>query len=230
MRPAWTVGRRGLRLAALAAAGLAAILMGLTTASCGLPTDDEAHAIDPDALPESLRPGFVAATTTTAPPPLTEARTVYLLTQLQDIERTVVVAVERQIERNADLAGLLATLFGVTTSPEEQAAGYFNPLELFELLNTTVADAVATIDILPLSPEDPDTLELVAAQLVFTATAWEGVQGVRILLEGEEVSVPTSDADAEPGSVLRTDAYEQFQPDFAPATTTSTTLSPADGA
>ena len=216
--------RFGCRLAALVLAAAAA-------SGCGLPTDDTAQAIDPDELPESLRPGFTASTTTTVPAPLTEGRTVFLLTNPQDIERTIVVDVERQVGRNATLGDVLATLFGEATSAEESDAGYFNTLELFEILNATVIDGVATVNIVPLSPEgedqppSADELRFAAAQLVFTASATEGIDGVRILLDGEEVSIPTSDADAEPGSVLRTSAYEQFQPDFAPATTTT---SPAD--
>ena len=218
--------RRGVacRLAALVLA--AAVAYG-----CGLPTDDSAQAIDPDELPESLRPGFTASTTTTVPAPLTESRSVYLLTNPQDIERTIAVEVERQVDRSATLADVLATLFGEATSAEESDAGYFNTLELFEILSATVIDGVATVNIVPLSPEgedqppSADELRFAAAQLVFTASATEGVDGIRILLDGEEVSIPTSDADAEPGSVLRTSAYEQFQPDFAPTTTTT---SPAD--
>lgn len=204
------------------------VLAVAATAGCGLPTDESAQAIDPEELPESLRPGFTASTTTTIPAPLlTESRAVYLLTNPQDIERTIVVEVERQVNRGATLEDVLATLFGEATSPEESDAGYFNTLELFEILSATVANGVATIDIVHLSPEgedlppSADELEFAAAQLVFTASATEGVDGVRILLDGQEVSVPTSDADAEPGSVLLTSAYEQFQPDFAPATTTS---------
>ena len=227
MRPLLRPGQRrrfGCRLAALVLAAAAA-------SGCGLPTDDTAQAIDPDELPESLRPGFTASTTTTVPAPLTEARTVFLLTNPQDIERTVVVEVERQVNRNATLGDVLATLFGEATSVEESDAGYFNTLELFEILSATVTGGVATVDIVHLSPEGEDQppsgdeLGFAAAQLVFTASATEGVDGVRVLLDGEEVSIPTSDADAEPGSVLRTSAYEQFQPDFAPTTTTT---SPAD--
>ena len=214
--------RRGVtcRLAALALAAAAAY-------GCGLPTDESAQAIDPDELPESLRPGFTASTTTTVPAPLTESRSVYLLINPQDIERTVVVEVERQVSRSATLGDVLATLFGQATSAEESDAGYFNTLELFEILSATVIDGVATANIVHLSPEgedqppSADELRFAAAQLVFTAAATEGIDGVRILLDGKEVSVPTSDADAEPGSVLRTSAYEQFQPDFAPATTTT---------
>ncbi len=211
---------------------LAAIALAAAAVSgCGLPTDDTAQAIDPEELPESLRPGFTASTTTTVPAPLTEGRTVFLLTNPQDIERTIVVEVKRQVNRNATLGDVLATLFGEATSAEEQAAGYFNTLELFEILGAAIVDGVATVDIVHLSPEgvppSADELEFAAAQLVFTASATEGVDGVRILLDGEEVSIPTSDADAEPGSVLRTSAYEQFQPDFAPTTTIMT--SSADG-
>ncbi len=220
-------GRVGLQLC-----WVALILAAAAVSGCGLPTDENAEAIDPDDLPETLRPGFTASTTTTVPAPLTEARSVYLLTNPQDIERTIVVDVERQVSRNATLADVLATLFGEATSAEESDAGYFNTLELFEILSATVIDGVAIVDIVHLSPEgedqppSADELRFAAAQLVFTASQAEGVEGVRILLDGEEVSVPTSDADAEPGSVLRTSAYEQFQPDFAPATTTTT--SPAD--
>ena len=214
--------------------GAVLVLAAAAASGCGLPTDQEAQAIDPEDLPESLRPGFTASTTTTVPAPLTEARTVYLLTNPQDIERTIVVDVERQVNRNATLADVLATLFGEATSAEESDAGYFNTLELFEILSATVADGVATVDIVHLSPEgedqppSADELRFAAAQLVFTASGTESVEGIRILLDGQEVSVPTSDADAEPGSILRTSAYEQFQPDFAPATTT-TARSPEDG-
>ena len=211
-----------------AARCLAVLLLAAATAGgCGLPTDENAQAIDPDDLPETLRPGFTATTTTTVPAPLTESRPVYLLTNPQDIERTIVVEVERQVDRNATLGDVLASLFGEATLAEESDAGYFNTLELFEILSASVVDGVATIDIVHLSPEGEDSapsadeLRFAAAQIVFTAAATEGVDGVRILLDGVEVSVPTSDADAEPGSVLRTSAYEQFQPDFAPTTTTT---------
>ena len=207
---------------------LSALLLAAAVAGgCGLPTDENAQAIDPDELPETLRPGFTATTTTTVPAPLTEARPVFLLTNPQDIERTIVVEVQRQVDRNGTLADVLATLFGEATLTEESDAGYFNTLELFEILSAQVADGVATVDIVHLSPEGEDSapsadeLRFAAAQLVFTASASDGVDGVRILLDGTEVSVPTSDADAEPGSVLRTSAYEQFQPDFAPTTTTT---------
>ena len=202
----------GRRLAAVAAAALA-VLAG----ACGIPTDETARAIDSEDLPEALRPGFTAAPTTSVPAaPATEPHTVYLLADPPDIERTIVVEAERPVAVGGTVTEVLATLFGQTTTAEEQAAGYFNTLELFELTGAAAADGVATIDFAPLSPEDnpppADTLKLAAAQLVFTATEIDGIDGVRILLDSTEVSIPTSDADAEPGAVLRRDNYEQFGP------------------
>lgn len=211
------------------AAGLSALALAVlltAAAGCGVPIDGEAQAIDVADLPEGLRPGFTPTTTSAAPVPLTVSRTVYLLTNPQDTERTVAVATTRQVARNGALRDVLAALFGETTTAEEQAEGYFNTLELFAMNDVTVSDNVATVDISPLSLEDrpppADTLELVAAQLVFTVAEW-GAKGTRILLDGAEVPIPTSDDDADPGSVLTISAYEQFHPELPSATITLTT-------
>ena len=207
-------------------AALAAGLAALALIGCSLPVDETAQAIDPDDLPEGLRPGFTPTTTSPAPLPLTESRAVFLLTNPQDTERTVAVAVERQVPRNGAVGGVLATLFGQSTTAEEQSEGFFNSLELFEMNAVTVGDGVATVDIMPISEEDlpppAETLKLVAAQLVFTVAA-SGIEGTRILLNGEAVSIPTSDDDADPGSVLRVGSYEQFQPDLPSAAGTAAT-------
>ena len=202
--------------------GLAAALV--LVVSCSIPADDEAQAIPVEELPESLRPGFIP-TSTLAPAPQTEPRTVYLLTNPQNIERTVVVAVEREVRRGGDVAEVLRTLFGTPTTEEEQAQGYFNTLELFELTSAERVDDVVTVDVARLEPDDlpppAETLELIAAQLVWTAVD-QGIAGVRILLEGEEISIPTSDADAPPGEVLTRDRFEQFLPDLPAANSTTT--------
>ncbi len=209
--------------AALSALALAALLTA--AAGCGVPIDNEAQTIDVTDLPEGLRPGFTPTTTSAAPVPLTVPTTVYLLTNPPDTERTVAVATTRQVARSGALRDVLAALFGETTTAEEQAEGYFNTLELFAMNDVTVSDSVATVDISPLSMEDlpppADTLELVAAQLVFTVAEW-GAEGTRILLDGAEVPIPTSDDDADPGSVLTVSAYEQFHLELPSAATTLT--------
>lgn len=199
-----------------AAAALAAV-------GCSVPLDETAQVVDDSELPESLRPGVTLPTAVAAESEvLADDRTVYLLTTPQDTERTLAVAVTRPLPPDARLGDVLATLFGKSTTPEEADSGYFNTLELFKMNSVSLRDDVATVDIGLLSVEDTptaeetppaDQLKQAAVQLVFTISDW-GVHGTRILLNGEEVSIPTSDADADPGEVLRINAYEQFQPDF----------------
>ena len=133
-----------------ATTGLCAALVLM--ASCSIPTDDEAQAISVEELPESLRPGFVP-TSTLAPAPQTEPRTVFLLTNPQNIERTVVVAVEREVRRGGDIGEVLRTLFGTATTEDEQLQGYFNTLELFELTSAGTVGDVVTVDIARIEAE-----------------------------------------------------------------------------
>ena len=202
-----------------------------------MPVDEQAQTIALDSIPKSLRPGYMPPTTLEQLiTPMTKQQTVYLLTDPQDTERTVVVAVARQVPDNADLRDVLLTLFGQATTPAEQEDGYFNTLELFRLNNVTLSQDVtlsqeiATIDITPISVADtavidnniqlpPNMLKLAAAQLVFTVAEWGNI-GTRILLDGQTVPIPTSDDDAEPGFVLNTNSYEQFQPNLNMAPTT----------
>ena len=135
------------------------LLLGVTAVimtSCNVPIDENAQAIDIDNLPESLRPGMTQQATTNTEPPETfiNDHTVFLLTNPQDTEHTVVVEVKRQVPPNASLNSVLSTLFGKSTTPEEQARGFFNTLELFEMNSVRINDAVATVDIAPLSIED----------------------------------------------------------------------------
>ncbi len=213
--PGQATGNRHRRRRSLLAL-VVVVLLVCGGVACGVPVDDEAQAIDLADLPEGLRPGFTPSTSTTAPEPLTTTHTVYLLNNPQDTERTVVVPAERQVRSPGALADVLGTLFGEATTADEQAVGYFNTLELFEVNQVSVDRSAgeATVDIVSLSAEElppADTLRLVAAQLVFTVNEW-GLDGTRILLDGVEVSIPTSDDDAEPGAVLNVGSYEQFQP------------------
>jgi len=202
----------------------------LAAAACSVPTDEAAQEIDPEQLPVSLRPDFTTTTTTTIPAPVTEPAIVYLLEIPPETERRLVVAVSRDVQRGSSIQAVLSTLFsGEVRTEAEQEAGYSNALFELALDSATIDDDVAVIDIIPLTPEgepsdEPFTGDLIgaAAQLVFTASEYENVTGIRILINGEEVSVPTNDGDAEPGATLTTNDYEQFDPDFVPPSTTTT--------
>ncbi|RMH78531.1 MAG: hypothetical protein D6683_07515 [Actinomyces sp.] len=218
--------RRRRRLGALA---VALVLMG---AACSVPTDEHAEVIDQDRLPESLRSDGTTTTTTTVPTPVTETVTVYLLRQLPDSDRQVVEPVTREVPFGADLATALMPLFGEGSVTEDETAnGLVSSLFEFQLLDATVDTAgIATIDIVALTPEgEPITeplqvpLKPVAAQLVWSATEHEGVEAVRLHINGEAVAIPTDRGDAEPDEPLRRDDFPLFDPDFVPATTTTTT-------
>ena len=211
---------------------VAAALLVFT--GCGVPTDESAQPIAPDELPESLRPDFTTtSTTSTIAAPGTEQATVYMLLSPPDTERRLVVAVQREVPNTATLQNVLTTVFEVRASDEEQADGYVNSLFELRLIGARVENEIATIDMVPLDPvtnepsEEAFTGDLIgaAAQLVFSATEHPGVTGVRILIDGEPVPIPTNDADAEGGAVLDRDDYEQFNPNtpvVIPTTTTTT--------
>ena len=214
-----------------------------SVAACGIPTDDSAAAIDVEQLPESLRPGVTSTTTTIVDTPLTESAIVFLLESVPNTERRVVREVLRDVPRGTSLEGVLATIFGPEVrSEEELELGYSNALFELMLLGTVVRDIadwegeVALIDIQPLTPEgapseDAFTGDLIgaAAQLVFSATAYEGVTGVQILINGEETPIPTTDGDVEPGTILIKENYERFNPATIDVVPTTTTAASADG-
>ena len=218
--------------------------MVFSVAACSLPTDESAVAIDADQLPESLRPGTTTTTTTTTvAEQLTETAIMYLLESVPNSERRVVREITRDVPLNATLAGVIAMLFGPDVrSEEELELGYSNALFELSLLEATVQSVgnwegdVAVIDIQPLTPEGEPSEEAftgdligAAAQLVFTATAYQGVTGVQILINGTEVPIPTNDRDFDPGEILVRENYERFNPDIPDVVPTTTTVTEASG-
>ena len=219
----------------------------LAVATCGVPTDEAAVAIDADQLPEALRPGVTTTTTTTVAAPVTETAIVFLLQAIPDSERRVVREVRRDVARGATLEAVLSTIFGPEVrTEEEQELGYSNALFELSLLGAVVIDSPlnedgtpmmdAVVDIQPLTPEglpseDPFTGDLIgaAAQIVFTATEYDEVTGVQILINGEEVPIPTNDPDTQPGAILDRSNYEFFDPNTKEVIpTTTTTTEPAE--
>ena len=113
----------------------------LAVATCGVPTDEAAVAIDADQLPEALRPGVTTTTTTTVDGPLDEAAIVYLLEAIPNSESRVVREVRRDVARGATLEAVLSTIFGSEVRTEdEQDLGYSNALFELSLLGAIVID------------------------------------------------------------------------------------------
>ena len=220
------------------------VLMALTlsAAACSLPTDDEAALIDTEALPEVLR-GETQATTTTEPGPRTAPVEIFLLRN--DGERTIVVAVAREIDPFIGFEQEIGLLFRGEGVPdirteEEVENGWFSALGDFRLTEASVNDnQVAIIDMVAVD-DDGEPIEVPAealrdaiAQLVYTATGLpetEPILAVRILIDGQAQTLPTEDGDSD--AVLDRSDFETYDPEFVPPPTTqpptTTTPDPAD--
>lgn len=210
---------------------LATVLLILT--SCSLPTDDEAAVIDPETLPDVLRSDRqVEAEEAETPGPQTVTVEIYLL----DVagERNIVVDRGREVSPQAGFRDRIELLFGEEIRTEEEQELYSNALREFTLLRAEVNDNnVAVIDIVALDeegvpvPSEAEVLRNAAAQLVYTATGFPDVFGVRIQIEGRNISLPTNEGDTE--DVVDRDDYFLYDATFeVPTTTTppSTTAAP----
>jgi len=209
------------------------VCLAVAAASCSIPSDSAAQVIPPDSLPESLRPDFTT-TTSTLQAPITTLASIFLLTRQAETTRATVVEVQREVPLNPTITDVISRLFGEgAVTPEEEAANYITTLTEFEILNATVSDGLAIIDIVNLTPEGTPSdqpfegdLTEVAAQLVWTATAFDGVDRVQILISGEQITIPTNHGDTEVGASVSRADYDRFDPDFEPPTTSTTTSVP----
>ncbi len=205
-------------------------VMALLAGACSIPSDNAAQVIPSDSLPESLRPDFTT-TTTTIQAPITTLASIYLLTRQAETTRATVVEVQREVPLNPTITDVISRLFGegaVTT--DEEAANYITTLTEFELLDASVSGDMAIINLVNLTPEglpsdqpyEGDLIE-VAAQLVWTATAMPGINRVQILINGDQVTIPTNHGDTEVGAPVSRSDYDRFDPEFVPPNTTTTT-------
>ena len=214
-------------------------------AACSVPTDESAQVIEPETLPEALRPAASSTTTTTTPPPEAELETVFLLGPRPDSDQRSTVGVERALEPGATPEDILRTLFGrggevPVVTEEEDALGYINTLDDFTLHSVDVDDdAVAVVDISLVdtvtgeASEETigrDLLVDVAAQIVWTATEIDGIDRVLISRDGVGLSLPTRDASGDGGDAgadepVGREDYERYDVgfEFPPTTTTAPT-------
>ena len=211
-------------------AGLLSLVVG-----CSLPTDDEAAIVDPEDLPDVLRSDLeVEVEEADTPGPLTVTFTIFLLEVVG--ERNVVVQRDREVSPQTGFSDRIGLLFRDEVRTEEERELYSNALREFTLLDARINENdVAIIDMVALDeegapiPTEAEVLRNAAAQLVYTATGLPDVVAVRIRINGERISLPTSEGDTE-GVVDRGD-YFQYDPNFevpTTSTTSSTTLPPEE--
>ena len=203
---------------------LLAMLLALGV-GCSLPTDDEAAIVDPEDLPDVLRSDLeVEVEEADTPGPLTVTVEIFLLEVVG--ERNIVVQRDREVSPQAGFTDRIELLFGDEVRTEEEQELYSNALREFTLLGAEINDNdVAIINMVALDeegvpiPTEAEVLRNAAAQLVYTATGFPDVLAVRIRIDGERISLPTSEGDTE--EIVDRDDYFQYDPSFEAPTTTS---------
>ena len=187
--------------------------------SCSLPTDDQAAIVNPEDLPDVLRSDLeVQVEEAETPGPLTVTVTIFLLEVVG--ERNVVVQRDREVSPQAGFADRIGLLFRDEVRTEEERELYSNALREFTLLDAQINENdVAIIDMVALDeegapiPSEAEVLRNAAAQLVYTATGFPDVIAVRIRIDGERISLPTSEGDTE--GVVDRDDYFQYDPSLS---------------
>ena len=172
------MGRLRLLLALLAVFGLAA-------AGCGVPTDRTARDLPESDVPFGLLAAEAPTTTTSTAPSRPEPVTVFLIGRDGRL-----VGVGRQVTSPLSVEKVVAELLKGPTS-EERRKGLRTGLAPETLvLSTSISDNIANIDLG--GPVATGTQQLVAlAQIVYSATELEGVNGVRFTYQGTRANVLT---------------------------------------
>ncbi len=178
---------------------LVLIVAGLFLCGCAIGAERSAHVIDHQLVPHGL---LAPASTSPAPGEAAPIDNVTLYLVLgQDL-----VAVNRSARSPVSLSTVLRKLArGPTTS--EQAKGVQSPLStigaptLRSLVNGMASVALPS-DFTNLGGQDQI---LAAAQLVYTATVFPGVDRVALLVDGQIALVPTANGSLSSGPLGRAD-------------------------
>jgi len=179
-----------------------------TVAACGVQLDEEPRAIAADSLPYGLlEPSTTGGdTTSTTPTPLpTFQETSVFLVDNNDL----LVEVRRQ------LPGEVRVAVGSLLTPPTEAevdGGLRTAIPSTITLRSVAGpeDGLVTIDLTAEATEEsPDIPRLAFAQLVYTATAVEGVDRVLFQVDGQAREVPTGEGQSTAEPLSRAD-YRQF--------------------
>lgn len=167
---------------------VALVPTGLLMAGCGISTDDNPRnipAVDQQQLGVAADRSAGAATGT--------AR-VYLLAPEAAGQSQVLQAVARDVDESA--ADLMAALFAGPNADELQGQFRTALPAGIQLLSTSRRGAVLRVDLskdlLQLSGQ---VLMAAVAQIVFTASELDGVQSVKILIEGADQQWPAGNGE-----------------------------------
>jgi hypothetical protein len=172
----------------------------LVLSACGVPADDEPHAADLGDDPYGLLAPSTTVQTVTTLPVVTASQQVFMVRDDQ------LTPVNRTVASPPNLGSVLASLIQGPTDAETSSGVRTAVNSQANVLSAQVANGVATIDLndafagLQLHEQI-----LAIGQIVYTATAMDGVTNVRISIDGTPSSVPRADGSAAIGDLTRAD-------------------------
>jgi spore germination protein GerM len=181
--------------------------------ACGLTEDSGPQAIAPENLPPDLLDPDPATSTSTAQPSGTDLGKLYFLDEVRGEMR--LVEVQRRVADSTDPGDVLFALFAQPTEEEaDQGRVTSIPpdtrLLAVPVLNEDTHELVLDLSSEFLSVEGPGGPQAFA-QIVWTATELDGVDKVRFLVDGEEISALDAEGAEQDGPVDRSD-YTTLKP------------------
>ena len=175
----------------------------LLVAGCGVPTDGGPRSIDPDDVPFDLL-ARAPVTTTTSPEPAAALVEVFL------VGADRLLAVHRAVPDPSSLQARLDALLTGATEQEAQL-GVRTALAFSTALVSEISGSTARIDFgEAFGVPDPEQV-LAIAQIVFTATAMDGIDRVLFFVRGRPVEAPAQDGTLRSEPLIRGD-FELLAP------------------
>jgi spore germination protein GerM len=190
---------------------IVAVTAALLLAACGVPADSSPQLLDETALPPELAdPG--TTTTTTEIPAAAVIQSVYFFD-----DEDLLAETEREVPAPVDAHEVLDVLFvGPTEQESDDLLLRSSIPNNAVILDTEQSDVVLTVNLAAGSLEEieGELQKSAIAQIVFTATGIEGIEGVLIQIDGEVRQLPTDESDSHEDQPVRRADYRSFDPQF----------------
>ena len=206
---------------------IVASLLALMAAACGGAADSTTTAVPTTTLAPDTTITTAAPSSTTAPQTSTteavptELAVYYLLEQLEGEEPPgpFLVPVYREIDSSSDLAEEAVEVLLAGPTPEEGAGIPSISTAIPEgtrFLGGSVEDGVATVDLSGVFDDGGGSFGMFArlAQVVYTLTRLPSIDSVAFEIEGEPVSIFSSEGIELDGPQQRDDYYDLLPPIF----------------
>jgi spore germination protein GerM len=159
--------------------------LGLVGTACGVPTDSSARELPESDVPFALLAAEAPASTTTTVPAQPVDVTVFMIGPDDRL-----IGVPRQVTSPLAVEKVVAELIKGPVTAERRKGMRSGLAPETLILSASISDNIANIDLG--GPVATGTQQLVAlAQIVYTATELDGVNGVRFTYQGTRANVLT---------------------------------------